>query len=155
MATTSQHNDVCYVHGIVYRNESRPFRYRYVLMRDVTLTLNGHDFGRWKAMGASDGKLYIIADGDKLTIKRGYAWDGCTHALDAKWNIRASLYHDALYQAKKCGFKTADWWVIDELFRQIMKQDGATLMQRNTYYYAVRTFGALYKLEKFDSLVPA
>lgn len=148
-------NEIISVHGITYRNESKPFHYNYTLLRDATVKLPGHDFGHWMAKGTDDGKLYVVADGDTLTVKAGYSWDGCTHAIDADWNMRASLFHDALYQSKKCGFKTADWWVIDEMFRKMMKQDGASLIQRNTYYYAVRSFGALYKLEKFDSLVPA
>ena len=148
-------SNVTYTHGIVYRNESKPFRYRYVLLQPTAIRVPGYDFGCWRAAGAEDRKTYIEASGDKLTIHAGYAWDGCTHAVDASWNMRASLYHDALYQAKKCGFDTCAWWTIDNLFREIMKQDGASLVQRNTYYYAVRTFGALYKLEKLDSLVPA
>ena len=35
----------------------------------------------------------------KLTIKRGYAWDGPSGpVVDTKENMRASLVHDALYQ---------------------------------------------------------
>ena len=143
-----------YCHGILYRNESKPFAYRYVLEEDTAINVPGYDFGTWNAYGKEDGELYITAEGSKLTIKKGYAWDGCTHAVDASWNMRASLFHDALYQAKKCGFKTASWLVIDRLFREIMKQDGANLFERNLYYYAVRSFGAAYKLEKFDSLTP-
>lgn len=143
-----------YTHGITFRNESKPFRYRYVLLKDASIHVPGVDFGKWKAVGADDNRLYIVADGEDFTIKADYAWDGCTHAVDYDWNMRASLFHDAMYQAKKCGFDTASWWVIDNIFRNIMKQDGATLVQRNTYYYAVRSFGAIYKLEKFDSLIP-
>lgn len=142
-------------HGITYRNESKPFKYRYVLLEDAYLFVPGVDFGHWRANGAHDGKTYIVADGPAFFVKAGYAWDGCTHAIDRDWNMRASLFHDAMYQAKKCGIPSTSWWNIDNIFRNVMKQDGASLLERNTYYYGVRVLGAPYKLEKFDSLVEA
>lgn len=141
------------IHGITYTDHSKLFKYDYTLDRDATIYVPSVDFGKFKAVGTKDNKLYVVADGHMFTVKEGYSWDGCTHAIDADWNMRASLFHDAMYQVKKCDLPlTMTWWQIDALFRNIMKQDGANLLQRNTYYYAVRSFGALYKLEKFDSL---
>lgn len=140
-------------HGISYEDSSTLFRYKYTLTDDAYIYVPSIDFGKFKAVGTKDGKVYVEALGHYFIIKKGYSWDGCTKAVDADWNMRASLFHDAMYQVKKCGLPiNIKWWQIDSIFRNIMKQDGANLVQRNTYYYAVRTFGAMYKLGKDDSL---
>lgn len=128
--------------------------YNLVLLEDTAIEAKGVDFGHWYAygVGKNANKKFITANGSKFTIHAGYAWDGCTCAPDASWNYRASLFHDAMYQAKKCGAETTSWFNIDKIFLLNMKNDGANLLQRKTYYTAVRTVGCLWKIQTLDSL---
>lgn len=140
-------------HGIAYEDNSKLFRYKYTLTEDAYIYVPSVDFGKFKAVSTKNGNTYIEVLGHYFIIKKGYSWNGCTNAIDAPWNMRASLFHDAMYQAKKCDLPiNIKWWQIDSIFRNIMKQDGANLIQRNTYYYAVRTFGALCKITKEHTL---
>lgn len=60
------------------------------------------------------------------------------------WNIlppiglyaQAAIVHDYLYQTGKVSRAEAD-----EIFREIMKQDGVSFIVRNVMYAAVRIFG--------------
>lgn len=140
-------------HGITYWYDPRAPRFKYTLWEDAAIKVPEVDFGKFKARSKKDGKIYIEMDGPIFTIRAGYSWDGCTYAPEAHWNMRASLFHDAMYQVKKCDLPIgASWYQIDEIFRQNMKQDGANLIQRNAYYYAVRALGLPFKMEKFDFL---
>lgn len=141
-------------HGITYFYNPLAGRFKYTLVEDAAIHVPGINFGKFKAKSRHDGKIYIEVDGSMFIVRTGYSWDGCTYAPEAHWNMRASLFHDAMYQVKKCGLPiNASWYQIDEIFRQNMKQDGANMLQRNLYYYAVRSLGAPFKLEKFDSLI--
>lgn len=126
----------------------------YTLTESMALSWPGQDFGKWRAYGRgrSMGKLFIQANGDTVSVHKGYSWDGCTGVPTSDWNLRASLIHDALYQAKKCGADTLSWRKIDSLFRIMMKQDGADLFHRNLYYYGVKSIGFWWKLGTLDSL---
>lgn len=128
--------------------------YTFTLTMSAGLKVEGWNFGNWKAYGVGKhaDKVFIQAKGDTLYIYNGYSWDGCTGVPTYDWNLRASLYHDALYQAKKCGADTISWGKIDSLFRIMMKQDGANLVERNLYYYGVRAIGFWWKCNKLDSL---
>lgn len=129
----------------------------YILEKDYTLYAKNIDFGKFKAYGVgnSEGKLLIEGCNDHLIIHAGYTWDGCTGVPSYDWNLEASLVHDVLYQTKKCpngDLCKATWWQVDRLFLNIMKESGATWLQRRTYYAGVRTFGFFFKLNKLDSL---
>lgn len=69
---------------------------------------------------------YLKLDTEKqLTIKAGYAWDGCSGpTIDEPWNMRAGLFHDALYQlmredvvSPKCQKQ------VDIMFRRMLIED--------------------------------
>jgi hypothetical protein len=47
---------------------------------------------------ATSDIYYSIDPNGVLIVKKGYAWDGASGAIDTKTNIRASLLHDALCQ---------------------------------------------------------
>lgn len=128
----------------------------YTLTEDYKIKVNNIDFGKFELYGVDEWRdtLFAKGDGDTLTIYKGYAWDGCTAVPSYDWNLEASLVHDVLYQTKKCPGGSAckaTWWQVDRLFLNMMKEAGATWLQRRTYYTGVRTFGALFKLEKLDS----
>lgn len=146
-------SDVISHHGISYEDNSKFPCYKYTLTEDACIYVPKIDMGKFKAVGTKDDKVYVEVLGHCFIVKAGYSWDGCTGVRDTDWNMRASLFHDAMYQVKKCGLPLQiKWWEIDSIFRTIMKQDGANLFQRNLYYYGVRSIGALYKVGTLDSL---
>lgn len=62
----------------------------------------------------------------KLTIRRGYAWDGPSGpTLDTRCSMRGSLVHDALYQLLREGSlpQSARDQADEELYRRL-KEDG-------------------------------
>ena len=70
--------------------------------------------------------IQLTAKG-KLTIKRGYAWDGPSGpTIDTKTFMRGSLVHDALYQLmrlKRLDY-TTDRQKADDLLKKHCRQDG-------------------------------
>lgn len=86
-----------------------------------------------------------------LTIKRGYAWDGASGALDTKSTDRGSLVHDALYQLMRLNlvdrrFKPA----ADNLYRQLCIEDGMWKIRAAWHIEALRLFGQESTLEKSE-----
>jgi hypothetical protein len=84
-----------------------------------------------------------LATDGTLTVKAGYAWDGCSGpTLDTKSTMRAGCVHDALY-----GLTRADLLsqvrreAIDKEFHRILLEDGAWRFRAWYYYQAVRKFG--------------
>lgn len=72
--------------------EKKELGYKYQLVKDYTTeTYIVPNFSY------SDQYLAITKEGT-LTVKKYYAWDGATGAIDTKSLMRASLVHDALYQ---------------------------------------------------------
>lgn len=129
----------------------------YILNADYTLKAKNINFGYFEAYGVGEykDKLLIKGEGNILIIYKGYAWDGCTGVPSYDWNLEASLVHDVLYQVKKCPNGEAckaNWWQVDRLFLSMMKNLGASWIQRNTYYMGVCVFGSIFKIEKFNSL---
>lgn len=79
-----------------------------------------------------------------LTILTGYAWDGPSGPVpDTKYNMRASLIHDALYQLLRAGYwdKSEAKGVrekADKLFRKICIKDGVFEPIAHAYYAGLR-----------------
>lgn len=89
-----------------------------------------------------DGK--VRASGGRLTIERGFSWDGASGpTFDTPNTMRPSLVHDALYGAIRRGRllpgcrKRADG-----LFRSMLKESGMGMFRRGYFYLGVRLFGA-------------
>jgi hypothetical protein len=86
--------------------------------------------------------IHLTPDGI-LTIKQGYAWDGCsgpTH--DDKTNIRGGLIHDGLYQLMRGGYLLQDCKPIaDQMLRDICIEDGMNRFRAWYYYQGVKLFG--------------
>jgi hypothetical protein len=80
----------------------------------------------------------------KLTIKRGYAWDGPSGpVVDTKENMRASLVHDALYQLMRQKELSAKAYKdkADKIFKNICIKDGVPKNIASTYYYGLKIGG--------------
>lgn len=86
--------------------------------------------------------LLSLEDKGKLTIHRGYAWDGPSGPT-IDWPkghvMRGALVHDALYQLMRQG-QLAQYHrpAIDELMLQIMLKDGMWGWRAQAWYVSVR-----------------
>jgi hypothetical protein len=88
------------------------------------------------------GVAKLMADG-RLTIERGYAWDGASGpTLDTRDSMRASLVHDVLYQMIRAEQLTSEPWRkwADELLYGICVQDGMSRIRAGVWYRMVRSF---------------
>ena len=95
-----------------------------------------------KALETS-GKWVALSQTGRLTLKKGYAWDGPSGpTIDTKNFMRGSLVHDACYQLMREKLvpqnkrKPADvrLWLI-------CIEDGMSRTRANYVFHAVRTFG--------------
>jgi hypothetical protein len=79
-----------------------------------------------------------------LLIKSGYSWDGASGpAYDSRNSMRASLYHDACYQAIRQGWLGKQWRsTVDSELGRLLKEDGMWWPRRKAWVWAVRKFAA-------------
>jgi hypothetical protein len=94
---------------------------------------------------SSMGWVQIHSSG-ALMVRRGYAWDGASGpALDTPSFMRASLFHDALYQLLREGRLAdaggEDRLVADELMRDICRADGMPVWRAWYAYHVLRLAG--------------
>ena len=89
------------------------------------------------------GLLAIDGDG-KLTIRKGYSWDGASGpTIDTKSFMRGSLIHDALYQLMREGVLPGDLRKkADQILRDECIKDGMSKVYAGCVYWSVRTCGA-------------
>jgi len=71
--------------------------YKYQLYADYTIELP------WLDGYPNYSDHFLTVSGAKLTMHKGYAWDGASGGLDTKTAMRGSLVHDALYQLMREG----------------------------------------------------
>jgi len=93
------------------------------------------------------GEFVRLSKGGWLTVKRGYAWDGASGpTFDTPATLRASLFHDALYQLIGEGLLTLDdaREIADEILERVMLEDGAWPLRAKLWLVAVRAFGWLH-----------
>ena len=86
---------------------------------------------------------YISIGHGRLTAKSRYAWDGASFiAIDTKTIMRASLFHDCLYNLIQDGHLPKSFRLrADKLFRSICLQDGMSKFRAWYCYNAVRIGG--------------
>jgi hypothetical protein len=89
------------------------------------------------------GKWVVLSKTGRLTLKKGYAWDGPSGpTIDTKNFMRGSLVHDALYQLIRekllPGNKRKP---ADVLLWLICLEDGMSRTRADYVYHAVRAFG--------------
>ncbi|MHC4954293.1 MAG: DUF1353 domain-containing protein [Planctomycetota bacterium] len=80
----------------------------------------------------------------KLTVKKGYAWDGPSGpVIDTPENLRASLVHDALYQLMRNDeLKTRTHRKAADLeFKRICIEDGVSRRRASLWYRGLRLGG--------------
>ena len=80
----------------------------------------------------------------KLTIKKGYAWDGPSGpVVDTRENMRASIVHDALYQLMRQKELSARAYKdrADKIFKNICIEDGIPRKIASAYYLGLKIGG--------------
>ena len=89
------------------------------------------------------GRWVVLSKTGRLTLKKGYAWDGPSGpTIDTKNFMRGSLVHDGLYQLIRekllPGNKRKP---ADVLLWLICLEDGMSRTRADYVYHAVRVFG--------------
>ena len=112
--------------------------YKYNLRSDVE-----YETGIKIAHPKNLGLLEIDSQG-KLTIRKGYAWDGASGpAIDTRNFMRGSLIHDALYQLmREEVIPRNERKKVDKILREVCLSDGMSGFRSWYVYKGVRIFGA-------------
>ena len=99
----------------------------------------------YPAVSASCRGGYItLSTQGKITIKKGYAWDGPSGpTIDTLNFMRGSLVHDALYQLMREGAigRVGRRDQADRLLQQMCREDGMSAVRAWWVYWGVRKFG--------------
>jgi len=87
---------------------------------------------------------WIRIKGGRLSIHKGYAWDGPSGpTIDTKNFMRGSLIHDALYQLMREGLVHESFREeADKLLYRMIREEGMFWLRAKIVYYGVRIFGA-------------
>lgn len=102
--------------------------------------------------GEWDGETYRVEsglawsyNGTGYSVPRGFLIDGASIPRFYRWRfspwgkwIRAATVHDWLYRTKEHGLSRKE---ADQIFRELMKQEGVGWWTRNVMYRAVRFGG--------------
>jgi hypothetical protein len=128
-----------FIPGIHWRR-LRIGRWRFLSIHDVkiptALRLPDASFRDAK------GREWMQWRDNNVTIRKDYAWNGNSFAIDTRKNMLGSLVHDALYQFSAApGFPmTRDQ--ADLIYLGILRASG--FMLAVVYYRAVKRFGAVF-----------
>ena len=89
------------------------------------------------------GRWVGLSRTGRLTLKKGYAWDGPSGpTIDTKNFMRGSLVHDACYQLmREKLLPTTKRKPADVLLWLICIEDGMSRTRADYVYHAVRVFG--------------
>ncbi len=89
------------------------------------------------------GRWVVLSKTGRLTLKRGYAWDGPSGpTIDTKDFMRGSLVHDGCYQLiRERLLATKQRKPADVLLWMICLEDGMSKPRADYVYHAVRVFG--------------
>lgn len=127
----------------------RSKKYRYVLLKDLSISFQGMDMGR-HLFADQNGRAWLEIDKDTWTIKSGYAWDGASMAPDFPRCLLGTLIHDVGYQFLKVPCFPLTRIEVDRLFDAVMVFKKFALSW--IYSRAVMVFGGLHS--KFGGKKP-
>lgn len=105
----------------------------------------GHEEGLPKPLNSySVITDYVKIANGKLSIRKGYAWDGPSGpTIDTKNFMRGSLVHDALYQLMRAGELPQSCRAeADRLLYVMCREDGMSWIRAQVVWAAVTLFGA-------------
>jgi len=84
-------------------------------------------------------------EGGSITVEKGYAWDGATGIPDNPDNMRASLFHDFLYQLMREGsLDRSHRDIADQLCKRLCLADGMDEGWVDFVYNGLKVFGKSY-----------
>ena len=96
-----------------------------------------------------DEDYYSLNEFGTLTLKKGYAWNGATAAIDTKNFIESSAVHDSLYQMIKTKALPAALRIVaDKELKRMCIKAGMSTLRAQYVYLAVRVFGAIFARNK-------
>ena len=119
-------------------------KYKYQLLEDYIIEI------KIFPAEAIDTMFIDLSEEGILTIRCGYAWDGCSGPTwDDHTNMRAGLVHDSLFQLLREGHISSGCRLYaDTLFRDICIEDGMPNWRAWYYFNAVRLFAGAYAKTK-------
>ena len=85
---------------IIYSSE---VDFKFILNEEIKFYLE-YDLGNWSLIDPKTEEEVAICEGNVVTAKIGYMWDGSTvigEYYEDEQTMEASLLHDILYNAKK------------------------------------------------------
>ncbi len=116
--------------------------YKYQLVEDIRHSLPAI----FKPFVAATD--YVMLSEGLLTIRKGYAWNGATGALDTATFMKPSLIHDALYKLIRTGHLPEMLRIeADKELKDLCLKSGMTKMRATYVYWFVRLFGQLVNKE--------
>jgi hypothetical protein len=135
-------------------------RYRYATNRTIRVKFKSPLFTDNKHYYFLDskGKCWMMIFDNIITIKKGYAWNGCSPKIwfgiwwgtpDFEKTIFASLVHDILLQFHKTQHFPLKRDQIDHIFKEILKLSKFPL--RAIYYFGVRLGTKFFPRHKYDA----
>jgi len=100
---------------------------------------------------------FILYEKGILSPLAGYAWDGPSGpAVDTKSFMRASLFHDVLYQLMREGYLSWEFQKLaDKLLKEVCKIDRMFAFRRAYVWLVVRCFGQLWSKMTKDKILTA
>ncbi len=116
-------------------------RYKYELIRPQEIRTG---ITVPKRIAGANTYLDLDIDG-VLLVRFGYRWDGASGAIDSESTMRASLFHDALYQLMREGKlnRGEHRQKADMLLMRVMTDDGASLFRATLWLWGVHLFAGL------------
>ena len=90
---------------------------------------------------ADTGYLHLDPIDERLTIKRGYAWDGPSGpTIDTKNSMCGSLEHDAKCQLMRLGLIDRGYMkLVDAEFKKTLREDGMSRFRSWIWVWALGT----------------
>jgi hypothetical protein len=98
---------------------------------------------------------FISLESCILTIRKGYAYDGASGpTFDTRNSMRGSAFHDAMYQLFVLGLLPRTLKsLVDELFRDMLRQDGMSAFRSAAWHRAVKRHGMNSTIRNKDILI--
>jgi hypothetical protein len=90
-----------------------------------------------------DHDYFVLDTNGVLVVQRDYCWNGSSGpTLDTPSTMRASLFHDALYQMMRERDLSLDCrYISDNVYRRICLEDGMWRLRAWLHYKTLRAFG--------------
>ncbi len=124
------------VEGSDYR-KVKGYKYQTLLSQQVETGIEPE-----RSIVGEHGWVVLDANGS-LVARIGYCWDGPSGpTFDTATTLRASLFHDCLYQLFREEKLSAEKYreAADRLLRWVMLEDGAWRWRARLWLWAVRRF---------------